>query len=337
MAEEGQKYGKDIFSQDLKEGEQWYHELIEDGLALSYKVEKVMHRGKSEFQEIEVVQTKPFGSLLITDGLMQSSESDEVVYHEALVHPAMTLHECPKRVFIAGGGEGATLREVLRHKSVEECVMVDIDGVLVNEVRKHCKFYNNGAYEDPRATLIIGDAKKGLEDYPEESFDVIIMDLSDPLDGGPCYQLYTTSFYETAKQKLKPNGILVTQSGCASVRDAQFVWAPIHNTLKQVFDNVHGYTMCVPSFTSEWGFNIASLQKDIGNLRDKGMQTADARLKERDLSDILQFYDSCSHCRMFSLPKNLRKMLQHETRVMTVENPLFMCTTDTHVGLFEKK
>ena len=99
---EQQKYGKDIFN---GKGENWYHELIEDGLALSYRVDEVYHRGKSEFQEIEVVQTHAFGKLLITDGLMQSSECDEVVYHEALVHPAMTLHENPKRVFIAGGGK----------------------------------------------------------------------------------------------------------------------------------------------------------------------------------------------------------------------------------------
>ena len=332
----GQKYGKDIFNANDK-NETWYHELIEDGLALSYRVDQVYHRGKSEFQEIEVVQTTPFGRLLVTDGLMQSSECDEVVYHEALVHPAMTLHENPKRVFIAGGGEGATMREVLRHPSVEECVMVDIDGVLVEQCREHCPFYNDNAYDDPRAKLVIGDAKKGLEDYPEGSFDVIVMDLSDPLDGGPCYQLYTTSFYETAKSKLKPNGILVTQSGCASVRDAQFVWSPIHNTLKQVFDNVSGYTMCVPSFTSEWGFNIASLDPAKPNLREKGMNEVDERLKERKLDTALQFYDSISHARMFSPPKQLRKLLAEETRVMTVENPLFMCTTDTHVGLFEKK
>ena len=215
--------------------------------------------------------------------------------------------------------------------------MVDIDGVLVEQCREHCPFYNDNAYDDPRAKLVIGDAKKGLEDYPEGSFDVIVMDLSDPLDGGPCYQLYTTSFYETAKSKLKPNGILVTQSGCASVRDAQFVWSPIHNTLKQVFDNVSGYTMCVPSFTSEWGFNIASLDPAKPNLREKGMNEVDERLKERKLDTALQFYDSISHARMFSPPKQLRKLLAEETRVMTVENPLFMCTTDTHVGLFEKK
>jgi spermidine synthase len=107
--------------------------------------------------------------------------------------------------------------------------------------------------------------------------------------------------------------------------------------LKQVFDNVSGYTMCVPSFTSEWGFNVASTDPAKPDLREKGMNEVDARLKARKLDSVLQFYDSISHARMFSPPKQLRKMIENETRVMTVENPLFMCTTDTHTGLFEKK
>ena len=323
---EQQKYGKDIFN---GKGENWYHELIEDGLALSYRVDEVYHRGKSEFQEIEVVQTHAFGKLLITDGLMQSSEHDEYVYHESLVHPALTAHGNPKRVFIGGGGEGATLREVLRHPSVEECVMVDIDGDVVNMCREHTPFYSAGAYEDSRTRLVIGDAKGGLESEPDGSFDVIIMDLSDPLDGGPCYQLYTTDFYRILSKKLAPGGIFVTQSGCASVRDAHHVFSPINHTLKQVFPKVYGYTMCVPSFTSEWGFNLAVNDENI-DLSGAGV---DDVLAARGLS--MKFYDAISHRRMFALPKPLRTLIDSEKRVMTVENPLFMCSTDTHAGIFE--
>ena len=110
--------------------------------------------------------------------------------------------------------------------------------------REHTPFYSAGAYDDKRTNLIIGDAKAGLEALADGSLDVIICDLSDPLDGGPCYQLYTTSFYAMCKEKLAPGGILVTQSGCASVRDCHLVFTPIHNTLKQVFPRVWGYTTC---------------------------------------------------------------------------------------------
>ena len=289
----------------------------------------MLYQGASEFQEVEVVRTVPFGSLLITDGLMQSSERDEFVYHESLVHPALVAHPNPKRVFIGGGGEGATLREVLRHPSVEECVMVDIDGDVVNMCREHTPFYSAGAYDDPRTRLVIGDAKAGLMNEPDGSFDVIIMDLSDPLDGGPCYQLYTTDFYRELYKKLADGGIFITQSGCASVRDAHHVFSPINHTLKQVFPKVYGYTMCIPSFTSEWGFNLGV--KDVS--MDLSGVNADATLAARGLE--MKFYDTISHQRMFALPKPLRTLIENEDRVMTVENPLFMCSNETHAGIFE--
>jgi len=169
----------------------------------------------------------------------------------------MCAHPSPKRVFIGGGGEGATLREVLRHPTVEECVMVDIDGDVVNYCRDHMPGHCAGVYKDPRAKLIIDDCKVQLEGYADGSFDVIIMDLSDPLDGGPCYQLYTTAFYTMCMAKLAPGGIFVTQSGCGSTLDADRCFTCVHNTLKQVFPKVWGYTAHVPSFTSEWSFNIA--------------------------------------------------------------------------------
>ena len=120
---------------------------------------------------------------------MQSSEVDEWVYHELLVHPALTLHPAPRSVFICGGGEGATAREVLRHKGVEEVVMVDIDKVVCDFCREHLE-HNQAAFADARLTLIHDDARAQLEQWPGK-FDVIIGDLADPLDGGPCFQLYT--------------------------------------------------------------------------------------------------------------------------------------------------
>lgn len=204
--------------------------------------------------------------------------------------------------------------------------------------REHTPFYHAGAYDDPRTKLIIGDAKAGLEECEDGSIDVIIADLSDPLDGGPCYQLYTTSFYEMCKSKLAAGGILVTQSGCAAVRDCQYVFSPIHNTLKQVFPQVWGYTTSVPSFCSEWGFNIATKEADAVSIYDGLTKDGalDARLAERGLGE-LQYYDGITHTRMFSLNRTVRNTLRDETRVMTVENPLFMCDTSTHQGVFEQK
>lgn len=176
----------------------------------------------------------------------------------------MLAHGNATKVFIGGGGEGATLREVLKNKTVTECQMVDIDGDVVEMCRKHMPKHSAGAFEDNRTTLIIDDAKVGLERCPDGYFDVIIMDLSDPLECGPCYQLYTDSFYKTCMEKLTPDGVFVTQSGMASIHNYKdAVFTAIHNTLKQVFPHVIGYSAYVPSFSSEWGFNMAFKNKDI--------------------------------------------------------------------------
>ena len=153
--------------------------------------------------------------VLLLDGKLQSAESDEKVYHECLVQPALLHHPAPKQVYICGGGEGSTLREILRHPQVERCVMVDIDQVVVDFCKAHLED-NTAAFNDKRTELIVDDARSVLESYPDGSFDVIVGDLADPVFGGPCYQLYTQEFYENViKKKLKPDGIFVTQSGPA--------------------------------------------------------------------------------------------------------------------------
>lgn len=314
----------------FKEGT-WYHEAIQDGLTISYKVKQVFHAGKSEFQQVEVVETVPFGRCLITDRLMQSSYEDEAIYHESLVQPAMTAHANPKRVYIGGGGEGGTLREVMRHKSVEECVMVDIDGVVVNMCKEHTPAYSAGAYEDKRTKLIIDDAKAQLEKHADGYFDIIILDLSDPLDGGPCYWLYTTEFYTTCLAKLSEDGVLVTQSGCAGSTDCTCCFTAVHNTLKAVFPKVYGYTVHVPSFISEWGFNMAYKGKGPDPTAFGALDVDKEIEKRLSVPEQLKWYDAASHSRMFSLGKFVRTAISKEERVLTAANPIFM--TDSTSGI----
>jgi spermidine synthase len=133
------------------------------------------------------------------DEKIQSTESDEYIYHEALVHPSLLAHPNPKRVFIAGGGEGATAREVLRHKSVERVVMVDIDDIVCKTSKEFLPKHHRGAFDNPRYQLIIEDAKVWLQ-QTEEKFDVMVLDLADPVEDGPAYMLYTKEFYTMGKK-----------------------------------------------------------------------------------------------------------------------------------------
>lgn len=305
----------------------WMEEELETGLRGSYKITQILATTKSKFQNVDVLDLEPFGRCLVIDGLIQSTTLDEFVYHECLVHPAMLLHPAPKRVYIGGGGEGATAREVLRHRSVEKCIMVDIDEDVVKFCKEHLP-ENQEAFADKRLEVIIEDAKVVLEEA-KEKFDVIIMDLDDPLEGGPCYQLYTKEFYEMCKSKLNPGGILVTQSGQAGVKQHVLVWSAIHSTLRAVFPRVAGYNQAIYSFMDEWGWNIAF--SDEAMTHKLAPEEVDRRIKER-ITGELRFLDGESWQGVFALSKVHRKTLATETCVMTKGTHRFMHNTGLTVA-----
>jgi spermidine synthase len=196
------------------------------------------------FQHVEIVRTRKFGAALFIDGVIQSSEYDEYVYHEALVHPGLLAHADPHRVLILGGGEGAALREVLKHRTVDHATMVDIDSELVGLCRHHLPSWSLGAFADPRTTLVTADGKAWLEQH-DHTFDVIIMDLTDQIDLGPSFGLYTQEFYRTVLKRLRPDGILVVQAGELSPCD-YFSHCSIAKTLRSVFAHVQTYTYAIP-------------------------------------------------------------------------------------------
>ncbi|KAJ9702091.1 hypothetical protein PVL29_004029 [Vitis rotundifolia] len=190
----------------------WYEEVIDDNLKWSFALNSVLHKGTSQYQDIVLLDTKHFGKALVIDGKMQSAEVDEFIYHECLIHPALLCHPNPKTIFIMGGGEGSAAREALRHNSIEKVVMCDIDQEVVDFCRRYLTV-NQEAFRNKKLNLVINDAKAELE-RRNEKFDIIVGDLADPVEGGPCYQLYTKSFYERIlKPKLNVNGIFVTQVG----------------------------------------------------------------------------------------------------------------------------
>uniref|UniRef100_A0ACD5ZJR2 Uncharacterized protein n=1 Tax=Avena sativa TaxID=4498 RepID=A0ACD5ZJR2_AVESA len=243
--------------EDGEDESKWYEEEIDDDLKIRYALNSVLHRGTSKYQEIALIDTKHFGKALIIDGKMQSTEVDEFIYHESLIHPPLLFHPDPKRVFIMGGGEGSAAREVLRHKTVERVVMCDIDEEVVEFYRTYLTV-NRDAFQSEKLDLVINDARAELEKSGEK-YDVIVGDLADPVEGGPCYQLYTKSFYDhVLKPKLADQGIFVTQAGPAGVLTHKEVFSSIYNTLKHVFKHVKAYTAHVPSFADTWGWVMAS-------------------------------------------------------------------------------
>lgn len=291
--------------------DQWFRDEITKAFIQLHAVQARIYTGKTLYQAVEILQAREWGKCLVLDGKMQSAELDEFIYHEALVHPALVSHACPCTVFVAGGGEGATLREVLTHRSVQRAVMVDIDAELVSLCRRLLPEWHRGAFDDPRTELLHLDARQYLEDS-EERFDAIVVDITDPGEGNSSRRLYTREFYELARSRLTPGGLVAVQGGAANWYDCAFFGAVLH-TIRQVFPDVLPYQVHVPSFGGMWGFVLAGSQPDILSL---DAVEIDSRLGARTLRPP-RSYDGVAHEGMVSLPRHLRRRLSESSTIIT--------------------
>jgi len=303
----------------------FFEEDIDDTYQIKTELKRMLFAGKSDFQSVQVIETAAFGRTLVMDDKTQSTEVDEKVYHESLVHPAMLAHGSPKSVFIGGGGEFATAREALRHKSVEKCIMVDIDQLACEMCLEHLPEWADGCHKDPRFEVYYEDAKAWIEGY-DGKFDVIIMDICDPIEAGPGIALYFQEFYQyCVKEKLNPGGVLVTQSGCCSILNSQECFSTIHTTLKSAFDNVVPYNAPIPSFGCDWGFNLAFNTCAHENVASREPAEIDTAIAEAIGDDKgMAYLDGTTYRGKMHLPKQIRNVLAKETRVMTKETPVFM-------------
>ena len=298
--------------------DKWLQDSINENFIQLHRIEEVLYAGQTKYQSIQFVRTGSLGECLVLDGKIQSSQADEFIYHEALVQPAMLTHPGPETVFIAGGGEGATLREALSHKSVKRAVMVDVDEEVSALCKKHLPVHSRGAFEDERTELHHTDAREFL-DRCGEKFDIIVIDLPDPIDEGPAYLLYTKEFYQVVRDRLTENGIISVQAGSASLTELLNLTA-VNNTLKSVFPIVCTYKVDMPCFGGPWGFCVASPSLNPSMLSPAEVNN---RISARSLTG-LRFYDGLTHQGIFSLPKYIRDELARATRLITDNEPLYI-------------
>jgi len=298
--------------------DKWFYDRVSRNLIQLHSIEEVLYTGQTKFQSIEIIRSGSFGKCLVLDGKIQSSEVDEFIYHEALVQPAMITYPYPETVFIAGGGEGATIREVLSHNTVKRAVMVDIDEEVVAICQKFLPNHSRGSFEDRRSELHHVDARDYLAKCGEK-FDIIIIDLPDPIEEGPAYLLYTQEFYQLVRDRLTANGIITVQAGSAAWTEL-LNFTAVSNTLKSVFPIVCPYQVDVPSFGGPWGFCLASQNLNPLLL---SVTEVDDRISARSLSG-LKFYDGLTHQGMFSLPKHLRGELSKQISLITDNEPLYI-------------
>ena len=274
----------------------WIEEKFSDFLGLRIKVEKVLFSGKSDFQTVDVVETKAHGKMLLNDGLIMVTERDEFAYHDMITHVPLFVHPKPKNVLVIGGGDGGTAREVLRHQGVEKCTMVEIDGMVVDACREHIP-QTSKDLDHPKMNLIIGDGVKFVKETSEK-FDVIIVDSTDPI--GPAQPLFGEEFYQDVFNCLSDDGIVVSQG------ESSWYALDIQQALLKVLNNVFpkSYLYSFSNLTYPgglWSFTFASKKYHPVNDFDTN------RVKQSGLD--FDYYNEHLHSAAFALPSFAKKGL----------------------------
>ncbi len=280
----------------------WYVEEFTPNEQHHHAIDEVYYSGRSDFQQIAVLRSPVFGKMLVLDGDTQSAQVDERIYHEALVHPALAGASERSEVLILGGGEGATLREVLRCPDVSRCTMVDIDALVVELAKTYLPEWSSGAFENPRGRVIVGDALDFMR-ASADRYGVIISDLTEPLEDSPSNPLFNDAVFKLIKSRLVEGGIYVLQASTASVHNAA-LHCKMARTLRRHYTHVVTFTTHVPAFDTEWAFLACSDRVDLAGLSAERIDAYCARLHGESF-----FYDSLTHRRLFALPLYLRRML----------------------------
>ncbi|MEZ0324037.1 MAG: polyamine aminopropyltransferase [Hydrogenothermaceae bacterium] len=271
----------------------WFTEYQTKNTGLTVRV-KESRKFQSEYQEILLLDTYEYGKMLVLDGAVQTSERDEFIYHEMLAHPALLAHPNPKIVLVIGGGDGGTVREVLKHPTVEEVHLCEIDRMVIEVSREYLPTISE-KLNDNKVTVFIEDGNKFLDER-KNYYDVILLDLSDPV--GPAEALFKRNFYQKVKESLKEDGIMAAQTESPFLQEEYFKTAV--KEIKAVFKNSQTYLAFIPTYPAGmWSFTLASDCNDFSTLKDKSVSD----LNTRYLSDTI--LNS-----LFSLPKFVSDIIE---------------------------
>ncbi len=281
---------------------QWYVEEFAPSEQHHHAIDELYYSGRSAFQQIAVLRSPVFGKMLVIDGDTQSAQVDERIYHETLVHPALAGAADRREVLVIGGGEGATLREVLRCPDVVACTMVDIDALVVELSKRYLAEWSQGAFDDARARVIVGDALEFMR-ATSERYGVILSDLTEPLEDSPSNPLFNDEVFELIKSRLAEGGVYVLQASTGAAINAG-LHCKMARTLRRHYAHVVSFVTHVPAFDTEWAFLACSDRIALAGLESARIDAYCAALSGESF-----FYDSTTHRRLFALPLYLRRML----------------------------
>jgi spermidine synthase len=290
----------EVCRQDIDRGEHMLMEPLNATTGFYIRAGKQLGEWQTKFQKMAIYDTPHYGKLFRLDGFNMTSEKEEFVYHENLIHPALTAHAAPKKVLIIGGGDGGSSEEALKHPSIEQVTMVEIDADVIEVAKQHFHAVHNGVFDNPKLRVLVDDGMKFVRET-QERFDLISLDLNDPV--GPAAALYSLEFFQQIRTALAPGGALTLHLG-SPVAQPQRV-ADLAQRLNSVFRIVRVYTMYIPLYGSLWAMAVCSDKLDPKSFT---ADEIDRRIDQRKLQ-ALQFYNGETHEGVFALPNYVRDLV----------------------------
>lgn len=281
----------------------FWNETLYDAYGQQFTVDKVYFESKTEHQHLMIFHNALFGRMMVLDGIVQTTERDEFIYHEMLTHVPVLAHGAVKDVLIVGGGDGGMLREVCKHSSVERIVQVEIDQAVIDMSKEYLPNHSQGAFEDARAEIVIAD---GL-DYvktTDRRFDVIISDSTDPI--GPGEVLFTDDFYAACQRCLNPGGVLVTQNGVVFMQQDEV--STTASRLSSLYKDWHFYGAAVPTYVG--GIMTFAWASDEPALREVSLEVLQQRFENSGIKT--RYYNPAVHLASFALPQYVVDLIDKE-------------------------
>ncbi|OUM94812.1 MAG: spermidine synthase [Thermobacillus sp. ZCTH02-B1] len=258
------------------------------------KLKEMYVREQTDFQDLALVETEEWGTMLLLDGMVMTTDRDEFVYHEMVAHPALFTHPNPEHVLVVGGGDGGVIREVLKHPEVKRAVLVDIDGKVIEYSKKYLPQIASGL-DDPRVEVIVNDGFKHIHDH-KNTYDVIMVDSTEPV--GPAVQLFTRGFYQGIYDALKEDGMFVAQTDNPWFK-ADLI-RNVNRDVRAVFPIVRTYWANVPTYPSGmWTFTLGSKKYDPLDLDETQIPEIDTK-----------YYSPRLHKAAFALPKFVEELVK---------------------------
>ena len=279
-----------------------FQETLYDSISQCFRIDKLYYESKTEHQHLMIFHNAFLGRVMTLDGIVQTTERDEFIYHEMMAHVPILAHGRARDVLIVGGGDGAMLREVCRHRNVERIVMVEIDRQVIELAKEYLPNHSQGAFDDPRLELVISDGMEFVRSCEAGRFDVIISDSTDPI--GPGEVLFSDDFYAQCHRILKPGGVMTTQNGVPFFQLDEV--RTTHERMGRHFADQTFYGAAVPTYhggimTFGWG-------SDDPTLRQVEVETLRTRLQDSGIET--RYYTPEIHVASFALPRYVLDALE---------------------------